>query len=186
MRGASLLLVFVLAKLAVLWGHTGALTGWDAVAYFWQDVMVAMVFGLVDLTLRRIGTPVYWALVAYAAINIPVGRAVFTPLTWPMLRAARGPLADSMSVYLTAANVLLVVVVLFVAWVAPRFVGFVRPVALVLGGVVVLLGAMAGGRVDTRGMDRNVVTALLTGVGGRFQTVPAFTCGASRGMARGV
>ena len=75
--------------------------------------------------MQKIGAPTrivwaaYWAIVIYAAINIPVGRAVSTPLTRPMLRAARGPLADSMPIYLTATNVLLVMSVLAAAAVVP-------------------------------------------------------------------
>src|SRR5438045_2261331 len=37
----------------------------------------------------------YGVTVLYVAINIPVLRALSTPLTWTMWRAARGPLADS-------------------------------------------------------------------------------------------
>jgi hypothetical protein len=171
MRSASLLLVFVLAKLAILWGHTGSLTAWAPIAYFWQDTLVALLFGAIDFVLQRtaalkpIGWAMYWALVLYTVLNLPVGRAVFTPLTWPMLRAARGPLADSMSIYVTATNVLLVATVLMVAALTPRFVrviphipaSFAVPIAL----AIILLGPIASRRTDTRGMDRNVLTALI-------------------------
>ena len=46
----------------------------------------------------------YWSAAIYAAINIPVAAVLSTPLTWPMLRAARGPLADSLLLYLTWPN----------------------------------------------------------------------------------
>jgi hypothetical protein len=42
MRSASLLVVFILAKLVILWGHAAPVTGWSLVAYLWQDVMVAL------------------------------------------------------------------------------------------------------------------------------------------------
>src|SRR5580698_4956644 len=99
MRCASLFLVFVLAKTVVVWGHAAPLTGWSLVAYVWQDAMVALAFGGFDIAMHRIGTAtrivwfVYWTIATYAAINIPVGLVVSTPLTRPMLRAARGPLA---------------------------------------------------------------------------------------------
>jgi hypothetical protein len=110
-RPASLLLVLVLAKLAMIWGHSPQLSGWSVAAYLWQDMMVALAFAAFDIGLRSVGAPArivraaYWATVFYTAINIPVARVVSTPLTRPMLRAARGPLADSMLLYVTAAKI---------------------------------------------------------------------------------
>jgi len=171
MRGASLLLVFLMAKLAVVWGHSEPLTCLALVAYVWQDVMIALAYAALDTSLEKMGaTPriawaIYWVVSIYAAINIPVGRVVFTPLTRPMLRAARGPLADSMLEYVTASNILLVVAVLAAAAALPRLLGQApRPLVrmgLVCTIVTVLLGPMSGSRVDTRGMDRNVITALI-------------------------
>src|SRR6266576_2870358 len=171
MRGASLLLVFLVAKLAIVWGHSAPLTCLALLAYVWQDAMIALAFAALDISLEKMGATtriawaIYWAVAIYAAINIPVGRVVFTPLTWPMLRAARGPLADSMLEYVTASNVLLVVAVLAAAAGLPRLLRqvprqFVR-MGLVCTIAVVLLGPMASSRVDTRGMDRNVITALV-------------------------
>jgi hypothetical protein len=174
MRGASLLLVFVVAKLAILWGHPPPLTAWSLVAYVWQDVIVALVFAGFDIGLQKIGaTPrIAWALYGviaiYTVINIPVGRAVSTPLTRPMLRAARGPLTDSILLYVTTTNVLLVVSVLAAAAALPFLLRrvprpFVR-LAVACAVTIVLLGPAASSRVDTRGLDRNVITALI-GVG---------------------
>lgn len=172
MRSASLLLVFVLAKVVILWGHAAPVTGWSLLAYVWQDVMVALVFGALDIALQRIRAAtrivwaIYWAIAIYTAINIPVGRVVSTPLTRPMLRAARGPLADSMLVYLTATNILLVVSVLAAAaglpWLIRRVPRQFARLAVVCAIAVVLLGPMASNRANTRGMDRNVVTALIS------------------------
>jgi glucan phosphoethanolaminetransferase (alkaline phosphatase superfamily) len=171
MRCASLFLVFVLAKLMMVWGHTAPVTEWTLAAYVWQDAMVALAFGAFDIAMQRIGTParivwaVYWVGAIYAAINIPVGRVLSTPLTRPMLRAARGPLADSILVYLTASNILLVASFLAAAACLPWLMGrlprqFARS-SVVCAIVVVLIGPAASSRVDTRGMDRNVVTALI-------------------------
>jgi glucan phosphoethanolaminetransferase (alkaline phosphatase superfamily) len=171
MKSASLLLVFVLAKLMVVWGHAEPFTVWSLVAYSWQDVMLALAFGAFEIAMRKIGASTrivwaaYWGIVAYAAINIPVGRAVSTPLTRPMLRAARGPLADSMRLYLTATNILLVLFVLAAAACLPRllrrtprrFALFAATCAI----AIVLLGPLASTHVDTHGMDRNIVTALI-------------------------
>jgi glucan phosphoethanolaminetransferase (alkaline phosphatase superfamily) len=171
MRCASLFLVFVMARLVIVWGHAAPLTGWSLVAYVWQDAMVALAFGAVDAALQRIGAAtriiwiLYWAIAIYTAINIPVGRVLFTPLTRPMIRAARGPLADSMLVYLTATNVLCIVSVLTVAaglpWLMRRVPRQFTRLALIGSIVVILFGPAASSRADTRGMDRNVITALI-------------------------
>lgn len=85
----SLLLVFVLSKMAVLWGHFAPSTGWALIGYFWQDVLVALAFAAIEKTSVRVARALYCALVIYAAINIPVGRVLSTPLTPPMLCGAR-------------------------------------------------------------------------------------------------
>ena len=171
MKSASLFLVFVLAKAVIVWGHAAPPTGWSQVAYVWQDAMVALAFGAFEIAMRRneattrIVWAVYWAIVIYAAINIPVGRVVSTPLTRPMLRAARGPLADSMLLYLTATNILLVVSALAAAavlpWLMRRLPREFARLAVVCAIALVLLGPLASRRADTRGMERNVVTALI-------------------------
>jgi len=171
MRSLSLLLVFVAAKMAILWGHPVPMAAWSLVAYFWQDAMVALAFGALDIALQRVSaTPLiawtaYWALVIYAVINIPVGRALSTPLTPPMLRAARGPLSDSILVFVTISNALPVMSVLALAAALPIVIrmlprNMIR-LALVFAMTVVLIGLTASSRVDTRGMDRNVITALV-------------------------
>jgi glucan phosphoethanolaminetransferase (alkaline phosphatase superfamily) len=177
-RGASLLLVFVLAKAAMVWGHAAPITGWWPIAYVWQDALVAGIFGVFDLALKRarIVWVVYWAAAIYAAINIPVGRAVSTPLTRPMLRAARGALSDSIFLYVTVTNILLALAVLAAAAVlpfllmrVPRRVGIC---VVVCALATIVLGPMASRRVDTHGMDRNVFTALI-GPSGVTGKVPA-------------
>jgi len=171
MRGASLLLVFLLAKTAAMWGHSAPLTGWSLMAYAWQDATVALAFAAFDFGLQRfratapIAWMVYSAAAIYAAINIPVGRAVSTPLTRPMLRAARGPLADSILLYVTPINALLVLSVIAAATVLPFLIGRLPRrwvgTALLCSAPFVLLGPEASRRADTHGMDRNVITALI-------------------------
>ena len=167
MRAASLLLVFVFAKAAMVWGHSAPITPWWPIAYIWQDVLVAAIFAALDLAIKKpwITWTIYWSAAIYAAINIPVGRAVSTPLTRPMLRAARGPLSDSIFLYITATNVLLVLAILAAAALIPRLLtrvprqfGFVAAACALLA---ILLGPTASRRVDTHGMDRNVFLALL-------------------------
>jgi hypothetical protein len=168
---AALLLVLLLAKAAMPWGRAAPFTRWWLEAYVWQDVLIALAFAAFQLALRkaraspRITYAVYWALVIYVAINIPVERAVSTPLTWPMLRAARGPLADSMLIYVTAANIVLVTSVLAMAAGLPLLMRRVPQkwwIATATCAIpVILLGPVARSRVDTLGMDRNMITALI-------------------------
>src|SRR5262249_4868299 len=154
----SLLLVFLAAKLMIVWGRTGPVTVWSVAAYCWQDVLVAAIFAMVEFRVPRIARAIYWCLVVYAAINVPVGRALSTPLTWPMLRAAGGPLADSMRMYVTVTNAALVLGILTLSAVLPRVLrGSPR-----LGLVLLVLGPIVSGRVDTRGIDPNVVRALVS------------------------
>jgi arylsulfatase A-like enzyme len=105
----------------------------------------------------------YGVIVLYVAINIPVVRVLSTPLTWAMWRAARGPLADSIRYYLTLGNVLLFLLVLAAAVVAPLAFRRVptRPL-IVAAAVVVALGPIAEHRVATFGLNRNAWTALIT------------------------
>ena len=96
MRAVSLLGVFILAKLLVLAGRDIPLSPWVPWAYLWQDVLVVLLFAALDHATRRlpgIGWSVYAILVLYTAINVPITCTLSTPLTWPLLRAAGGPLA---------------------------------------------------------------------------------------------
>ncbi|MEP7353256.1 MAG: sulfatase [Acidobacteriota bacterium] len=166
----GLLAIFVLAKVALVWGHSAGGRGWSLEAFFWQDVLVALAFALFQWCLNRTGaspriaTVSYWALVLYAAASIPAERTLSTPMTWPMLRAARGPLADSVLTYATATNIGLVALALALAIFIPRITrqlptkwGYLAAAGAL---PIVLLGPFAANRVDTLGMDRNAVTAL--------------------------
>jgi arylsulfatase A-like enzyme len=167
-KAVSLLVVFLAAKICMVWGHAMPLTGWALLAYTWQDVAIALGFAAVEIFARRTRV-LYWMLAIYAALNIPVERALSTPVTWPMLRAAGGPLADSFRVYLTFANVSLVLLTLAVAALMPRLLervpqrAFVSTAGLAAAwaAALVLLGPMSASRVDTHGMGRNAVVALV-------------------------
>jgi arylsulfatase A-like enzyme len=152
-------------------GHGIPLSPWSIVAYAWQDALVALAFGAVHrLTrdrrhARASVTGVYWALIFYAAINIPIGRVLATPLTWPMLRATRGALADSLLLHMTWTNALLITAIGAAALALPRLfralpASFFRGAAL--GAVALIaLAPFAGSRVDAQGRDRNVFVALV-------------------------
>jgi glucan phosphoethanolaminetransferase (alkaline phosphatase superfamily) len=170
-KAPALLLILLFAKLIMIWAHPAPLTAWTLLAYTWQDACVALAFAAFEFALpSRIARPAYWALVLYTAINIPVARVVSTPLTRPMLRAARGPLADSMLLYVTAANIAIVLSVLAAAAILPRLLRRVPRIWIVALLPLALLGPAASRRADTRGMDRNAVTAL---IGSRVAPAPA-------------
>lgn len=165
MRVASLLVVFVLAKAIVLAGHHVAFPWWSPVAYLWQDALVALFFAGIEFCLRsrrHAAWAAYAALALYAAVNIPVARVLSTPLTWPMWRAARGPLADSVWHYATWQNALLSTSVLAVAVLAPPFCRRVPlPPLLAALALCVAFGPVAAAQIDTLGLERNPWTALL-------------------------
>jgi arylsulfatase A-like enzyme len=173
MRALSLFLVFVTAKLLILAGREVPLSPWAPLAYFWQDALVALAFAGVEWLLRR-WPRVVWALyviaAAYAALNVPLACLLSTPLTWPLLRATGGTIADSIGHHVTTANLLRVGVVLAAAALLPRLL---RPalarlsprrrlVACVAVVLVLLFGPMAASRVATNGLHRNALAALVT------------------------
>jgi glucan phosphoethanolaminetransferase (alkaline phosphatase superfamily) len=168
MKALALLGVFVIAKLAMLAGRPVQLSAWCFIAYFWQDVLVALLFGLLGLALRRewIGWVLYGAAVLYVAINVPIARVLSSPLTWPMIGAAGGTLSDSIKYHATPGNIALMLLVVIVAaalpWLLHRFNVRTRPALAIAALVVVSAGPFASSRVETIGLDRNPVMALVT------------------------
>lgn len=164
MRTASLLAVLMAARAISLAGHALPATAWSVVAYLWHDAAVVLAWTVLDTALAkrpRAAWTVYGLLVLYLVINIPVVRAVSTPLTWAMWRAAGGPMTDSFRLYVTWTNVLLIVMVLATAALAPIAFRRVpaRPLAAVLAAFVAL-GPFAQRHVDTHGLERNAWSAL--------------------------
>jgi phosphoglycerol transferase MdoB-like AlkP superfamily enzyme len=105
-RAASLFLVLVIARLLSLRGAPLPASIWTPVGYLWQDLATSLAFALVDYVVRRewFGWAAYALAAAYAALNVGITRVLFSPLTLPMIRAAGGPLADSIKSYLTLTN----------------------------------------------------------------------------------
>jgi arylsulfatase A-like enzyme len=161
-NATSLFVVFALAKAAILWGRPIDWSPSALVAYFWQDVAVALAFGVVTLAWAR-ALVLYGVLAMYAALNVPITRVLSTPLTWPMWRATSGTLADSILMYATVTNVLLVVGTCGVAVVLPRLFGApgrrVRLLACAGALLVVAVGPLFTRGVDTMGLHRNALVA---------------------------
>ena len=166
MRALALLGVFVTAKLVILAGRPIHLSGWTPIAYFWQDLLVALTFGLLDGVVRRalFGWTLYGAAVAYVTINVGVERVLSSPLTWPMLGAAGGALSDSIKRHATPANFALMSVVVAAGIAFPLIlcrVGMKWRNALIVPVLLLVpIGPLASSRVDTIGLDRNAIMAL--------------------------
>jgi hypothetical protein len=163
--------VLVLARVLVLAGRDVPLSPWTPWAYLWQDVTVALLFAALAWATRRrpsVAWVLYILLVLYTAVNVPVACTLATPLTWPLLRAARGPLADSIAHHVTLANVGRLAAVLATAALLPFALKRLLPVlslrlrgALVVSAVVCLpLGPLAVARLPTHGLHRNALVVL--------------------------
>ncbi len=168
MRAIGLTLVLILAKVLVLAGREVTWSWWSVPAYFWHDVAVGAAFGLFEIVVRRqsLVSIAYYMLVVYAALNVPVSRALSSPLTMPMWRAAGGPLLDSVAYYVTAANIgavlLLVAVAVAVARMFTHPTLRLRSVVAAAAVIFIALGLIGSRRVATLGLERNAVTALVT------------------------
>ncbi len=168
MRAAALFGVLATAKILSLAGRELPASAWAPAAYLWQDALAALLFAGVDLALRRPRWlwAVYGAAALYAAVNVPVARVLSTPLTWPMMRAARGTLADSILHYATPLHLALVAAVLAAAAALPFLLRRVPVRALRAAGLagmaLVVGGPWASARVDTGGLNRNALAALVT------------------------
>ncbi len=168
MRALTLLGVFVIAKLAMMAGRPLQLSLWTPIAYFWQDMLVALVFWLLDRTIRRpwFGWALYGVAVLYVAINVPIARVLSSPLTWPMMGAAGGALSDSIKHHATPANLALMSLTIAAGIVLPWLTCRLpvrKPIAVLISALIVVsLGPYATTRVETLGLNRNAVMALAT------------------------
>jgi phosphoglycerol transferase MdoB-like AlkP superfamily enzyme len=140
---------------------------WMTSALVWHDVAVGLAFWMIDAALGRprwMRAP-YLALAAYAAFNVPVVWVLSSPLTVPMWRAAGGALSDSIAYYLTAANLAAMLAVMASAVVLPWLLGrdrsFLRRSATVVVLALAAIGPLAMARVETYGLHRNAITALI-------------------------
>ncbi|HEY7326388.1 MAG TPA: sulfatase [Gemmataceae bacterium] len=173
MKAVSLFGVFFIAKVLILAGRDVPCSAWTPLAFLWQDILIALLFGTVDYAIRRsvsLGWCLYGLISLYTAVNVPVACLLASPLTWPMLRAARGTLADSILLYITVANLLRMTVVIGVAIALPfmlrrllHCIPWRWQLAGVAGASISLpLGPLATSQVLTQGLHRNVLTVLVT------------------------
>jgi hypothetical protein len=215
--GASLVGVLLVAKAAVLWNRPLVWSVPAFAGYVWQDALVVLVFAGLEVLVRRwrLGrlatSVVYGGIVLYAALNVAVAHVLSTPLTLPMIRAARGALADSIGLYLTWPNMAAMIVIVAVGATLPPLVGRARAAVPVLRSsplpgvaaavliVVAVSGSVPVKDVDTAGLHRNAVVALVESALPRiaarageadwrapvFEPPPADDLSALRGVAAG-
>ena len=128
MKAYALLGVFIVAKLAILAGHPIELSLWTPIAYIWQDVLVALIFALLDGVIRRpwFGWMLYGGVVAYVTINVAIARVLSSPLTLQMLGAAGGTLADSIKHHATPENLAFMALVVVAAIALPQLLSRVQ------------------------------------------------------------
>ena len=181
-----LLVAFAAAKIALIvlrltdgGGHT-LRSVLSVPAFLFQDVAVVAVFALLDaalgLLLRHRPRGLRGASVAmgalvvffvvYAAFNVAVARLFSTPLTHSMLGAAGGALADSILAYVTLGNVVAICAVTLLAamtWLRVKALPGKRALWTLgfVGSAVVLAGPAAARRIDTLGMHRNALAAVV-------------------------
>lgn len=178
LRAACLLGTLVAAKAITLAGTDVPVSPWALAAYIWQDVLLAGVFFLIDGSLKRerIGWALYAATVLYVAINVPLTRVLSTPLTWTIIRAAGGPLADSIAHYVTPRNLAGLALPVIVGAALPWFLR-TRRIAIGLrtvgiGTAVAAIGCAGVAHIDTRGLHRNAVGALVATTVPRVAAAP--------------
>ena len=169
-KALSLFGVLLTARVLILAGRDVPFSFWLPIACLWQDVLLVLMFaGLDRLTARRpwISRMVYCAIVLYVAINLPLFRYLSSPLTLPMFRAARSALADSIRDQLTGENLGLIGLILGAGAILPLLLRDARwrprvSVALCAAATgLVALGPTANSQVDTAGLHRNVLVALI-------------------------
>ena len=169
-RALSLLGVFIVARMLMLSGRQLEFSAWTPIAYFWQDLLAAMALALLFIVIRWkwIGLVLYGFVVFYVALNVPVVRAFSTPLTWRMLRAAGGPLTDSVLYYANVSNLIAILIVLMTGASLPLLLSHVRPIrdvrscflVIIAVATVIAAGPFAVRRVETRGLERSAVLVL--------------------------
>src|SRR5438093_8747697 len=167
----GLLGVLIVARLLSLAGTPLPASFWTPIAYRWQDLAAVITLSVLDYVIHRArfgwaGWALYGLAVAYVALNVSIVRVLSSPLTLPMMRAARGPLADSIKYSLTGPNIGAILIVVCTGIVLPVALARWRPGrGTVIGLLVVSIGVVAAGpkaisKIDTAGRYRNAFGAL--------------------------
>jgi hypothetical protein len=174
MKALCLFGVLVAAKVMVVEPGVLVSSVWAPIAYFSPDALVAVAAAAIDILLRRrrLGWWIYGAAVAMVAIEAPVAAVLGSPMTLPMMRASRGPIADSVVYYATWSNILRSAAIAALGVTLPIVLTrMVRPegevgrngtrFSIAVSLAMLALAPTAASYVDTEGRDRNAFTALM-------------------------
>jgi hypothetical protein len=165
--------VLVVARLVLLPGSGAEMHPLLPVAWLWQDIVFLALFAMAEmLSLPRAAMRVsYAALVLLIAVSTSVAVEMGSPLTMPLLRAARGTLSDSIWHEVTPLTLAVTGSLLALGVLAPRIWRTISPpgiaparwlfVLLVVAVAASVAGPAAVSRVDTRGMHRNALFAVI-------------------------
>lgn len=169
--GGGTLLATPLAPLVLLYQDASIALGWAVL-----DFAALCVFTAHERAVKRIGWIAYALAALYVAVNVPIARVFSTPLTHSMLGATGGALLDSISAYVSLANVLASAAVVAVAALAPRaFAAEISARQMAAGALALFVAALGGAllapRVETLGLHRNALLTLAFTTGARFGTV---------------
>ena len=170
MKALVFFIILVAAKALALSGRSVPVSVLATLALIWQDALAAVVFAILISLMRR--EWMKWTFFAFAVIyiafNVAVIRVLGSPLTWPMFKAARGTLSDSILHYLRfdvlAPVIGLIAVGCVLAYVL-RKVELTRRTGLVVISAalaLIAIGPFASSRIDTFGLERNSVVALVS------------------------
>jgi len=176
MKAASLLCVFVVARLAILPAFDLEWSLRTPLALLWQDAAFVLGFAMLEWLprSRTVIAGLYWLVAFYVALNVPVIRMFSTPLTLPMLRATRGTLADSIGHHVDFANVASMVLVIATAVIVPICLrrASIKPGRRFHGTLAAAcaLGVWSNAGINTAGLDKNCLATLVSS--GREHVVP--------------
>jgi len=177
-RASALFAVLAAAKLCSAGSLAPEFGPWAPVAYLWQDALVATLFAASGAVVRpRLAWVAYVCISAYTVLNVGVALVLATPLTLPMLRAARGAMSDSIAQSLEPGVLAAMACVAALAALAPRATVRMSPrfarIALVGGLLLIAAGPWALTRGATHGRHRNALVALVSSTRARVTAAAA-------------
>jgi arylsulfatase A-like enzyme len=191
-RAACLLAVLATAKAGLVAARLlearvgGLVSPWTPAVFLYQSVWLALAVGALDLVVMRATRGradralwvMYALVIAWTAINFPIARILSTPLTADLLAGVGGALIDSILLYVTAANVVALLLIAAVAVALPQLAPRRAPRRLAAGlgaaaALVLALGPLGARRIETMGLHRDPLLCLAGSALARVRRPPA-------------
>jgi glucan phosphoethanolaminetransferase (alkaline phosphatase superfamily) len=162
----SLLFVYALGKVWTVAFHGLWESPTTVLVLLWQDLLITLLLFAVSRVSNRVAWCFYILLLFEFAISMPLLKLMATPLTAPLLRAAQGTLADSISHHLDIENWLMIVGTMAVGGLIPVILRRVRwqPARIHLASAVIIIvvGQHLTPRSSLQGLHRNAAIALMS------------------------